>query len=158
MAEQKQDNQLEPTYCSEDTVCSREDRPEAMNDMEEWRERVSDIRAGGTTWWWCLTPLQKCSECILQPQPTGLIQFQSHYFLKILIYSAFLVTHRAKDVDIDILHGDRFILKRKQYICLFQLVCICLSTPISLFIINIYMCVCCTDRDRERISKCVCVR
>ena len=34
----------------EDTGCSPEDLPEAMNDSEEWRERVSDIRAGGTTW------------------------------------------------------------------------------------------------------------
>ena len=33
----------------EDTGCSPEDLPEAMNDREEWRERVRDIRAGGTT-------------------------------------------------------------------------------------------------------------
>ena len=33
----------------EDTGCSPEDLPEAMNDREEWRERVNDIRAGGTT-------------------------------------------------------------------------------------------------------------
>ena len=36
----------------EDTRCSPEDLPEAMNDWEEWRERVRDTRAGGTTWWW----------------------------------------------------------------------------------------------------------
>ena len=36
----------------EDTECSREDLPEAMNDREKWRERVKDIRASGTTWWW----------------------------------------------------------------------------------------------------------
>ena len=36
----------------EDTRCSPEDLPEAMNDREEWRERVRDIRASGTTWWW----------------------------------------------------------------------------------------------------------
>ena len=36
----------------EDTRCSPEDLPEAMNDREKWRERVSDIRASGTTWWW----------------------------------------------------------------------------------------------------------
>ena len=36
-----------------DTGCSPEDLPEAMNDEEKWRERVRDIRAGGTTsWWW----------------------------------------------------------------------------------------------------------
>ena len=36
----------------EDTGCNPEDLPEAMHDREMWRERVSDIRAGGTTWWW----------------------------------------------------------------------------------------------------------
>ena len=36
----------------EDTGCNPEDLPEAMNDWEKWRERVRDIRAGGTTWWW----------------------------------------------------------------------------------------------------------
>ena len=36
----------------EDTGCSPEDLPEAMNDREKWWERVSDIRACGTTWWW----------------------------------------------------------------------------------------------------------
>ena len=33
----------------EDTGCSPEDLPEAMNDREKWQERVRDIRAGGTT-------------------------------------------------------------------------------------------------------------
>ena len=33
----------------EDTGCSPADLPEAMNDREKWRERVSDIRASGTT-------------------------------------------------------------------------------------------------------------
>ena len=36
----------------EDTGCSPEDRPEAINDREKWRERVRDIRASDTTWWW----------------------------------------------------------------------------------------------------------
>ena len=36
----------------EDTGCSPEDLPRAMNDTEKWRERVRDIRARGTTWWW----------------------------------------------------------------------------------------------------------
>ena len=36
----------------EDTGCNPEDLPEAMNDREKWRERVRDVRAGGTTWWW----------------------------------------------------------------------------------------------------------
>ena len=37
----------------EDTGCSSEDLLEAMNDREEWRERVRDTRASGaTSWWW----------------------------------------------------------------------------------------------------------
>ena len=33
----------------EDTGCSPEDLPEAMNDREKWRERVRDIRATSST-------------------------------------------------------------------------------------------------------------
>ena len=36
----------------EDTGCCPEDLPSAMNDREEWRERVRDIRATSVTWWW----------------------------------------------------------------------------------------------------------
>ena len=36
----------------EDTVCSPEYLPEAMNDREKWRERVRDICPSGTIWWW----------------------------------------------------------------------------------------------------------
>ena len=43
MAVQKQDDQHEHTY--EDTGCCPEDLPRAMNDREEWRERVRDIHA-----------------------------------------------------------------------------------------------------------------
>ena len=36
----------------EDMGCSREDLPDVMNDRKKWRERVRDIHAGGTTWWY----------------------------------------------------------------------------------------------------------
>ena len=50
MAEQKQDDQHEHAFSNyEDTGCSLEDLPEAMNDMEKWRERVRDVRATSTT-------------------------------------------------------------------------------------------------------------
>ena len=39
----------------EDTGCCPEDLPRAMNDREEWRERVRDIRAASTIWWWWLS-------------------------------------------------------------------------------------------------------
>ena len=36
----------------EDTGCCPEDLPRTMNNREEWRERVRDIRATRTIWWW----------------------------------------------------------------------------------------------------------
>ena len=36
----------------DDTGCKPEDLPKAMNDRETWRERVKDIRASRTSWWW----------------------------------------------------------------------------------------------------------
>ena len=36
----------------EDTGCCPEDLPGVMNDREEWRESVRDIRATSATWWW----------------------------------------------------------------------------------------------------------
>ena len=39
----------------EDTGCCPEDLPRAMNDREEWRKRVRDIRAASTIWWWWWT-------------------------------------------------------------------------------------------------------
>ena len=35
-----------------DTGYYPEDLPRAMNDREEWRERVRDIRATSAIWWW----------------------------------------------------------------------------------------------------------
>ena len=43
----------------EDTGCCPEDLPRAMNDREEWRERVRDIRAASTIWWWWFNKLFK---------------------------------------------------------------------------------------------------
>ena len=43
----------------EDSGCSPEDMPEAMNDREKCRERVRDIRACGTTWWWWCVHVSK---------------------------------------------------------------------------------------------------
>ena len=44
-----------------DTGCSPGDLLEAMNDMEEWRERVEDTYADGTTrWWWWLLFIKLC--------------------------------------------------------------------------------------------------
>ena len=40
---------LARTYIQQDTGCSPEGLPEAMNDWEGWRKRVRDIRADSTT-------------------------------------------------------------------------------------------------------------
>ena len=44
----------------EDTGCCPEDLPRAMNDREEWRERIRDIRATSTIWWWWYFTKQQC--------------------------------------------------------------------------------------------------
>ena len=36
----------------DDTGCNPEDLPKAMKDRETWRERVRDIRASRTSWWY----------------------------------------------------------------------------------------------------------
>ena len=46
----------------EDTGFSPEDLPEAMNDREEWRERVRDIRATSATWWYLSWMVQIASQ------------------------------------------------------------------------------------------------
>ena len=46
----------------EDRGCSPEDLLEAMNDREKWRERIRDIRASDTTWWWKWRPNQKSDQ------------------------------------------------------------------------------------------------
>ena len=63
----------------EDTGCSPEDLPKAMNDREEWRERVRDIRADGTTrwWWWYMYYILsvKSPTCLLLSQYIGIFLF-----------------------------------------------------------------------------------
>ena len=45
----------------EDTRCCPEDLPRAMNDREEWRERVRDIRATSMIWW-CWSNLESTNK------------------------------------------------------------------------------------------------
>ena len=47
----------------EDTGCCPEDLPRAMNDREEWRERVRDIRATSAIWWWWWTQKEPFLDC-----------------------------------------------------------------------------------------------
>ena len=51
MAKQKQNDQLEHTYSSYVRIrdVTLKTLPKAMDNREKWRERVRDIRAGGTT-------------------------------------------------------------------------------------------------------------
>ena len=76
----------------EDTGCSLEDLPEAMNDREKWRERVRDIRACGTTWWWFLLLnnlsllLYKVHIWILIHFMFDQFQYYSTLFMKEIIY------------------------------------------------------------------------
>ena len=57
----------------EDTGCSPEDLPEAMNDREKWQERVRDIRACDTTWWWWCNWLKSIFTLFMIPLSTHCI-------------------------------------------------------------------------------------
>ena len=64
----------------QDTGCCPEDLPEAMNDMEEWRERVRNIRASSRTWWWwCLKDLSTFVGYVMPK--LSLQKKQQRYFL-----------------------------------------------------------------------------
>ena len=92
----------------EDTECSPEDQPEAMNDREKWREMVRDICASGTTWWWHDIKLKLilfgfCGISTLGGylMPTPLhthikYNFKTHFIDKILKWAWALFLHRVK--------------------------------------------------------------
>ena len=82
----------------EDTGCCPEDLPRAMNDREEWRERVRDIRATSVIWWWWWNiPLQKWKLNIkkhnITPTNSVLAKNNSMIFFKNLKYFYWFCKH-----------------------------------------------------------------
>ena len=71
----------------EDTGCCPEDLPRAMNDREEWRERVRDIRAASTIWWWWFWLQGKNSYCL--SGEVLLIRYCTIKYLFILLFIDF---------------------------------------------------------------------
>ena len=71
----------------DETGCSPEDLPEAMNDRKKWRERVRAICAGDTTWWWWwwwYLPLFWITSCHLS---TSLLQVKISCFSSLRIFT-----------------------------------------------------------------------
>ena len=60
----------------EDTGCSPEDLPEAMNNREKWRERIRHIHASGSTWWFISKEDRQimCFNCSPTNERVGLIK------------------------------------------------------------------------------------
>ena len=67
----------------EDTGCSPEDQPEAMNDWKKWRERVRDIRAGGTTWWWWWWWISRKVVLVVYGREIKKLMVESFIFIKV---------------------------------------------------------------------------
>ena len=69
----------------EDAGCCPEDLPGAMNDREKWRERVRDIRATSSTWWWiprfrlfwCMSNSSLCHIIFLNFRSMNVITFDN---------------------------------------------------------------------------------
>ena len=94
-----------PTYIQqlcEDTGCSPENPPEAINDREEWRERVRDIRTGGTTRWWWWRPsnenmtLWHVKFCWLFCEPLSHSSF--HLIASGIMFVSYILFHRAEEL------------------------------------------------------------
>ena len=70
----------------EDTGCCPEDLPRAMNDREEWRERVRDIRATSAIWWWwwCVYLLKMIVKIHFWPYIIGAHNYSSDFSIKLL--------------------------------------------------------------------------
>ena len=77
----------------ENTGCSSEDLPEAMNDREKWREKVGDICANGTTWWWWWWV------CNIQSVSDKLISFHRYclFTKKLISFEIYMVVQRILD-------------------------------------------------------------
>ena len=82
----------------EDTGCSPEDLPEAMNDWEKWRERVRDIHASSTAWWWWyqsahiyLSIYLSILVCSYVPIYQYICLYQSHH-INLSIYLSIIIT------------------------------------------------------------------
>ena len=85
----------------EDTGCCPEDLPRAMNDREEWRERLRDIRAASTIWWWW-------------------------YILRVSVYIYIYIACQCVYIYIYIYTGGVIFLSRRTWLYTLKLVCLCL--------------------------------
>ena len=94
----------------EDTGCCPEDLPRAMNDREEWRERVRDIRAASTIWWWW---------CIYKSYKVQTISFQTFLIqaFKIVVdswkFSMLLLYILWEDWPIFVISGSNELLQQQ---------------------------------------------
>ena len=78
----------------EDTGCSPEDLPEAMNDREKWREKTRNIRASCMTWWWwwwwwfwLRTATNFCADSSLLNKQPELLMLQVLMVSQVLFFS-----------------------------------------------------------------------
>ena len=95
----------------EDTGCSPEDLPEAMNDREKWRERVRDIRESGTTWWWWWWLMLN-----------WIIWNRTIYLYKmdlILNYQQWFIYNKTKPKQTKKIKQSKWIFKKSTVICLY---------------------------------------
>ena len=93
----------------EDTGCSPEDLPEVMNDREKWRERVRDIRAGGTTWWWWWNVTNIMVGCILYYiHPCRLLN--SKFIVSTYIYLIYMICKKISGTVDKLIHRQQIQL------------------------------------------------
>ena len=97
----------------EDTGCSPEDLPEAMNDREKWQEKIRDIHASGKTWWWWHLCSIRNSICVYLDLDTKEIQF-NHFLSDLNQTSRYCLSYVRKDFR----QGLSLSLSLSLYVCI----------------------------------------
>ena len=101
MAAQKQDDQHERTFSSyvriRDVVLKTY-LPRAMNDWEEWRERVRDIRATSAIWWWWWYIYNMCVRVFWQPFFINTYLIEHNTFFANVFFNPFELPYRSYDI------------------------------------------------------------
>ena len=88
-----------------DPECSLNDLPGAIDDRDEWREKVRKIRAGGVTWWWWWKLFSELLLMYRKKNYNWIIQ-ESHYLSKYFLIkfnNFYKIWRRPKDVETEMM-------------------------------------------------------
>ena len=122
---------------------NRTNRPEWTWEQQQWRGvpyspkpqhywdltiRLFSVISGHSLGWEVLPPLQRCSQCILQPQPTGQWIFVSKFFESVFgrwcCWLCFSCCMKVKSIwSLAIVHGSKLLIVSGEILLVFWFIC-----------------------------------